>query len=35
MIDLKALREDPEAFRSSQKVRGSDVDVIDQVTCCR
>jgi seryl-tRNA synthetase len=31
MIDLKALREDPEAFRSSQKVRGGDVAVIDQL----
>ena len=31
MIDLKALREDPEAFRSSQKVRGGDVDVIDKL----
>ena len=31
MIDLKALREDPEAFRSSQKVRGEDVDVIDKL----
>ena len=31
MIDLKALREDPQAFRSSQKVRGEDVDVIDKL----
>jgi len=31
MIDLKALREDPQAFRSSQKVRGGDVDVIDKL----
>ena len=31
MIDLKALREDPQAFRSSQKVRGEDVEVIDKL----
>ena len=31
MIDLKQLRENPDLFRSSQKVRGEDVSVIDQL----
>jgi len=31
MIDLKQLREGPDLFRSSQKVRGEDVGVIDQL----
>ena len=31
MIDLKELRESPDLFRSSQKVRGEDVGVIDQL----
>lgn len=31
MIDLKQLRESPDLFRSSQKVRGEDVSVIDQL----
>jgi len=31
MIDLKQLRESPDLFRSSQKVRGEDVGVIDQL----
>ena len=31
MIDLKQLRESPDLFRSSQKVRGEDVAVIDQL----
>ena len=31
MIDLKQLRDSPDLFRSSQKVRGEDVGVIDQL----
>ena len=31
MIDLKALRENPDLFRNSQKVRGEDPTLIDQV----
>ena len=31
MIDLKALRENPDLFRNSQKVRGEDPSVIDQL----
>ena len=31
MIDLKALRENPDLFRNSQKVRGEDPALIDQV----
>jgi seryl-tRNA synthetase len=31
MIDLKQLRESPDLFRSSQKVRGEDVGVIDKL----
>ena len=31
MIDLKQLRENPDLFRSSQKVRGEDVSLIDQL----
>jgi len=31
MIDLKQLRESPDLYRSSQKVRGEDVGVIDQL----
>ena len=31
MIDLKVLRENPEAVRQSQKVRGEDVTVVDQL----
>ena len=31
MIDLKALRENPDLFRSSQKVRGEDPLLIDQL----
>ena len=31
MIDLKQLRESPDLFRSSQKVRGEDASVIDQL----
>jgi len=31
MIDLKQLRESPDLFRSSQKVRGENVGVIDQL----
>jgi seryl-tRNA synthetase len=31
MIDLKALRENPEAFKASQKVRGEDVGIVDQL----
>ena len=31
MIDLKQLRESPDLFRSSQKVRGEDAGVIDQL----
>jgi len=31
MIDLKALRENPEAFKNSQKVRGEDPAIVDQL----
>ena len=31
MIDLKTLRENPDAIRHSQKVRGGDVAVVDQL----
>mgnify|MGYP000654438924 CR=1 FL=1 len=31
MIDLKALRENPDLFRASQKVRGEDPALIDQL----
>lgn len=31
MIDLKALRENPEVFKASQKVRGEDVGVVDKL----
>jgi len=31
MIDLKALRENPDLFRNSQKVRGEDPSVVDQL----
>ena len=31
MIDLKALRENPDLFRNSQKVRGDDPSVVDQL----
>ena len=31
MIDIKFLRENPDAVRASQKGRGEDVDVVDQV----
>jgi seryl-tRNA synthetase len=31
MIDLKQLREDPELFRTSQKLRGEDAGVVDQL----
>ena len=31
MIDLKILRENPDAVRHSQKVRGEDIDVVDQL----
>ena len=31
MIDLKLLREDPEAARNSQKVRGEDPALVDQL----
>ena len=31
MIDLKILRENPDAIRHSQKVRGEDVSVVDQL----
>ena len=31
MIDLKALRENPDAFRSSQKVRGEDDAIVDKL----
>ena len=31
MIDLKALRDDPEAFRRSQRDRGASADVVDAV----
>ena len=31
MIDLRLLREDPEAFRRSQRARGGDVGLVDEV----
>ena len=31
MIDLKQLREHPELFRASQKVRGEDVELVDKL----
>ncbi len=31
MIDLKVLRDDPDAARASQRARGEDADLIDQV----
>jgi seryl-tRNA synthetase len=31
MIDLKQLRENPELFRASQKVRGEDAELVDKV----
>ena len=31
MIDLKVIRDNPEAARASQKVRGEDPTLIDQV----
>jgi len=31
VIDLKALREDPDAFRRSQQARGAPVDAVDEV----
>jgi seryl-tRNA synthetase len=31
MIDLKALRDNPDLFRNSQKVRGEDPSVVDQL----
>jgi seryl-tRNA synthetase len=31
MIDLRALRDDPEAFRRSQRVRGADPVLVDEV----
>ena len=31
MIDLKALRENPEAFKASQKARGEDVGIVDKL----
>ena len=31
MIDLKHLREDPELFRASQKVRGEDPELVDKL----
>ena len=31
MIDLKILREDPERVRLSQKVRGENVEIVDQL----
>ena len=31
MIDLKQLRENPELFRASQKVRGEDVQLVDKL----
>ena len=31
MIDLKALREDPEAFRRSQRDRGAPADLVDRI----
>ncbi len=31
MIDLKALRETPEAFKASQKARGEDAGIVDKL----
>ena len=31
MIDLKHLRENPELFRASQKVRGEDPELVDKL----
>ena len=31
MIDLRALRENPEPFRASQRARGADVELVDRV----
>ena len=31
MIDLKVIRDNPDAARASQKVRGEDSTLIDQV----
>ena len=31
MIDLKQLREHPELFRASQKVRGEDAELVDKL----
>ncbi|GAB3598046.1 serine--tRNA ligase [Angustibacter peucedani] len=31
MIDLKVLRDDPDAARASQRARGEDVDLVDEV----
>ena len=31
MIDLRALRENPEPFRASQRARGADVDLVDRL----
>jgi seryl-tRNA synthetase len=31
MMDLKALRENPDLFRNSQKVRGEDPAIIDKL----
>ena len=31
MIDLKALRENPEAFKASQKARGEDTGIVDKL----
>ncbi len=31
MIDLRALRENPEPFRASQRARGADVQLVDRI----
>ena len=31
MIDIKVLRENPDAIRASQKARGESVDLVDRV----
>ena len=31
MIDLKALRDDPEAFRRSQRDRGAPAELVDHI----
>ncbi|MBO3725655.1 serine--tRNA ligase [Actinomyces bowdenii] len=31
MIDLRALRENPEPFRASQRARGADVELVDRI----